>query len=260
MDFYLRKVVQRLQAASDVPLPIDPQLRSQPVRSATPCGKLAPVKFQCTSCERLVELERFRLDGAALVVTCPACGADTRSAEKKTVSNVVALRTPTVEAISRAANAVGESDPFAVPEGFCPKCISRRADGASACSSCGMVFGQTVDTFAPSDWLKGRWVELLSTWGEDAKHEALRTEAMGKAELAELGRLYRLRLADAPQDPYAVRGRDEVLRLAVLPSISLRQAQGEPKTQTWKYVALSAIIAACLMALFFLVRNMLALS
>jgi hypothetical protein len=234
----------------------------------------APVKFLCTSCNRLLELERFRLDGATLVVTCE-CGAESRAvpASVPAPAPVAPARvgvaaapapaaprgSPTVEAIASAARAA-QGSPFAVPPGHCPKCISRRLAEAPACPSCGLVFAQAQSGFEPSDWLKARWLSLLASWGDDARHEALRAEAMDKGELAELGRLYRLRLAELPGDPYAVRGRDEVLRLAVLPSLTVRRKDASPQVPTWKYVALSAIIVMSLVALFLLVRQMLQLS
>ena len=236
------------------------------------------MKFLCSHCDRLVELERFALDASTLVVTCGVCGEQSRStsvtpstgspavpatstaATASPTPASVALRTPVVEAIARAA-ASAKENPFAVPEGHCPKCLTRRMPDVLACPSCGMSFSQAVpETFDPSEWLKGEWLSLLSSWGDDARHERLRAEAMSKDELAPLGRLYRLRLASFPGDPYAVRGRDEVLRLAVLPQVTVRQLQTEPNQPTWKYVALSVIIMGCLLALFFLVRQMLALT
>jgi hypothetical protein len=233
------------------------------------------VKFLCSHCDRLVALERFSLDGSTLVVTCGVCGEQNRStsvtppigAPAVTAAGAVppagapvALRTPVVEAIARAA-ASAKDNPFAVPDGHCPKCLTRRMPDVLACPSCGMSFGQAVpEAFDPSDWLKGEWLALLSSWGEDGRHERLRAEAMNKGELAPLGRLYRLRLASFPEDPYAVRGRDEVLRLAVLPQVTVRQLHSEPNQPTWKYLALSVIIVGCLLALFFLVRQMLALT
>ena len=223
------------------------------------------LKFLCASCSRLVDVERFRLEGTVLVVTCTACGAENTAGAAAAENppapppppKLIALRTPTVEAISRAASAAS-ADPFVVPEGHCPKCIARRLPGALSCPSCGLTFGQAdVQTFAPSEWLREQWLALLQAWGDDAHHESLRSQAMGKSELAELGRLYRLRLAEVPEDPYAMRGRDEVLRLAVLPSISVRQATKGLKPSTWKYFALSAVIAACMVVLFLLVRTML---
>jgi hypothetical protein len=57
-------------------------------------------------------------------------------------------------------------------------------------------------------------VDLLRDWGNDARHERLRHEASARGALPELARLYRLRLASSPEDPWAVAGREEVLRLA----------------------------------------------
>ncbi len=36
------------------------------------------MKLLCPACERLVELERFRVEGDALVLTCGKCGAESR--------------------------------------------------------------------------------------------------------------------------------------------------------------------------------------
>ena len=36
------------------------------------------MKFLCPECERLISLEQFRFDGAALVVTCQKCGVEAR--------------------------------------------------------------------------------------------------------------------------------------------------------------------------------------
>jgi hypothetical protein len=239
----------------------------------------------------VLEVERFKVEGSTLVVVCTSCGAENVSraaahtalsaqasyglpmrepaaappvaaaaASASSAANVVALRTPTVEAIARAAASTTQK-PFDVPPGHCPKCISRRAPDALACPSCGLTFSTAEENaFAPSAWLESEWLKLLNSWGDDAQHEALRIAAMNQSELAQLGRLYRLRLADLPTDPYATRGRDEVLRLAVLPSVTSRQMKQEPQTPVWKYVALTVIILGCLVALFVLVRQMLSLS
>jgi len=227
------------------------------------------LKFLCASCQRLGEVERFRLDGPALVVTCTQCGAESRASHSgpsvapapapPPPSNVTTLRTPTVEAIARAARAADE--PIAVPEGRCPKCISKRLTDAPACPSCGMVFSQAdVTSFTPSAELETAWRALLAQWGDDGRHEAFRAAAMNKGELAGAGRLYRLRLADQPDDPWAARGRDEVLRLAVLPQLTVRQVKVEGQVPVWKYVVLSAVIVVCLITIFVLVRQMLATS
>ena len=230
------------------------------------------MKFLCVGCNRLLDVERFRIESGVLVVTCTGCGAENRAGQARAaapvavaaaapVATVTPLRTPTAEAIANAA-VVTDDKAFEVPAGHCPKCISRRVRDALACPSCGLVFAQSPGGgFQPSDWLKGAWLALLQAWGDEGRHEALRNEAMTKAELAELGRLYRLRLAEAKDDPYAKRGLDEVLRLAVLPQVALKQLKGsDGEVPRWKYVALSAIIVGCLVALFILVRQMLTVS
>lgn len=233
------------------------------------------MKFLCVGCNRLLDVERFRIDSGVLVVTCTGCGAENRAGQARAAPAVAAplaatpaplapvtpLRTPTAEAIARAA-VVSNDQAFEVPAGHCPKCISRRVRDALACPSCGLVFAQSPGGgFQPSEWLKGEWLALLQAWGDEGRHEALRNEAMTKEELAELGRLYRLRLAEAKDDPYAKRGLDEVLRLAVLPQLAMKQLKGgEAEVPRWKYVALSAIIVGCLVALFILVRQMLTVS
>lgn len=230
------------------------------------------MKFLCTGCNRLLDVEKFRIDGATLIVTC-VCGTENRAtatastpapapapAPARPVATVTALRTPTVEAISRAGKASLETNAFAVPDGYCIKCISKKTPLASACSTCGLSYAASATAFQPSPWLQGEWLTLLGTWGDDRAHEALRVAAMNQGELAEVGRLYRLRLADTPDDPYASRGRDEVLRLAVLPSLTARQLKpksGDEKVPTWKYVALGLVILGSLMVLMVMVRQML---
>lgn len=231
------------------------------------------MKFLCVGCNRLLDVERFRIDAGVLVVTCTGCGVENRAGQARAapvaaaplmlapVATVTPLRTPTAEAIASAA-VVSDDKAFEVPAGHCPKCISRRVRDALACPSCGLVFAQSPGGgFQPSDWLKGEWLALLQAWGDEGRHEALRNEAMTKAELAELGRLYRLRMAESKEDPYAKRGLEEVLRLAVLPQVALKQLKGgEAEVPKWKYIALSAIIVGCLVALFILVRQMLTVS
>jgi hypothetical protein len=246
----------------------------------------------------MLDVGRFRLEGGTLIVTCGACGLDSRAqpnpagpsetptssaprestpaapadstmpataspteAPRDALGEVPAratLRTPTGEAIARATATV-DARAFEVPLGHCPKCISKRSGDAFACPSCGLVFAQAdALSFNPSDWLKQQWLELLQGWGDDARHEALRVEAMNKGELAEMGRLYRLRLADLPEDPYALRGRDEVLRLAVLPQLTVRQVSTVPPPPAmWKYLASGAVIIGCIAALIIMIRQIL---
>lgn len=210
------------------------------------------MKFLCGGCSRLEDIERFRLDAGVLVVTCTQCGAESRAGQPTALALVTPLRAaPSPPDLSRA---------FEVPEGHCAKCISRRPAGAETCAHCGLVFAQAVDTFSPSEWLKGEWLQLLQSWSDEQKHDAVRLEALNRGELPEVGRLYRLQLAAQPGDVQAQRGRDEVLRLAVMPRLTMRDSQAAPEVPKWKYIALSAVILFCLFALFYLVRQMLQLS
>ncbi|MBL8957610.1 MAG: hypothetical protein JNK82_42945 [Myxococcaceae bacterium] len=221
------------------------------------------MKFLCSSCNRLLDVERFRVEGAVLIISCPGCGAENRAIGNTPAAppaaNVTPLRPP-APPVAPVLVAPPDGDrAFDVPPGHCPKCISRRSAQALACPNCGLVFEQADgDAFAPSEWLKNEWLLLLQTWGDEARHEQLRSEAMSRNELAEAGRLYRLRLALQPQDPIAARGRDEVLRLAVLPSLNLQRTKpGDGETPRWKYVALSVVIVACLIAIYVVVGQML---
>ena len=243
------------------------------------------MKFLCPQCERLVELRDFKLDSGALVIACPACHASSRVAaagpasvatplvplvpvtstgERPALqltsfpgaSNVVALRTPGVEAIQSAAEAA-RTEPFAIPEGRCPKCISPRTGDAPTCAYCGLTFARfEAVAVEPPQWLKLEWVKLLSEWDDEELHVALRQRALQEQELASLGRLYRLRLSAHAEDPISLRGRDEVLRLALL--------RGPPPTPAatvspaLKYVLVGAFLLACLTFLVLMARRMLA--
>lgn len=187
----------------------------------------------------MVDLQRFRMEGTRLYVSCPKCAAEhavegapmataAASAMGAALSlgpkvslvssphatNVVTLRTAATEAIL-AADVV--RDPLAVPDGHCPKCLEPREAQGTACPHCGLVFQRfnpaTVE--APA-WLVGAFHELLGDWGSEAHHEQLCAEANRRGALQHLGRLYRLRLAWFPDDPWAELGREEVVRLAEL--------------------------------------------
>jgi hypothetical protein len=242
------------------------------------------VKYLCPSCERLVELRDFKLEGAALVVTCPACQVVSRthappvpspapvvplvpvtssSGERPGLqltwapgaSNVVALRTPGAEAVLAAAEAA-KSAPFAVPEGRCPKCVAPRTPENSSCPQCGLTFTQFDPAqVEPPEWLKGAWVELLSHWDDEPRHLELRRQAVETQDLASLGRLYRLRLVAQSEDPIAQRGRDEVLRLALIPNTPTQPSA--PPSPKWKYLLLGLVLLLCLLGLAMMARRML---
>lgn len=252
------------------------------------------VKILCTSCERLAPPARFRLDGAALVLTCARCDAELRVdasapaavveavpagvtvgptpaplprvipsapvrsslalASSAEASNVVALRTAPDVSVERAL-AAADGDPFTAPAGHCPKCVTPRAEAASACPACGLTFASVdVATLRPPDWLASRWREVLRAWGSDLTHDRLRAEAVARGGLVELGRLYRIRLAEVPDDPYAKRAREELLRQASVP-IAFRAAQSGDAPNVIKYAVVGVALLMLLAALVVLLRT-----
>lgn len=219
----------------------------------------------------MVELERFRLEGSRLWVTCPKCAAEHAAADGQAgaasaaalgggpggggakvslvsspqASNVVTLRTAATEAVQLAAKSV--SDPVAVPKGRCPKCLAKRTDG-TACPHCGLLFERfDPRTVEPPPWLLEAWNALLGDWGNQLRHERLRADASQRGALSQLGRLYRLRLAWFPDDPWAETGRAEIVRMAEV-SVAAGLANAEVANSDLsaprgKAVAIIALIA-----------------
>lgn len=235
------------------------------------------MKFICPSCERIVELAQWSVDGATLVVDCPACEAKTRlerpfpspravstaypsrpllsSVPGPMGSNVVALRPADATAVE-AAREAARSEPFRVPPDCCPKCVARKPPGAQACPQCGLDFTRDGEVSpAMSEGLRSTWVALLEDWSNDAQHKALLEQAAAGEELVAVGWLYRLALARTPGDARATRGRDEVLRRAALLQ-SVAQAPAPPP-KAGQYVLIAALVAATLAALTILVRTLL---
>ncbi len=198
------------------------------------------MRYLCDSCERLAPPAAFRVEMGVLVMTCARCGQESRARPEEALvaavaqtqaeasepsapaprSNtapalkVVTLR-PSEDRVREAAALARSEDPFAVPAGFCPKCISVRKEGAESCAACGLMYA----IFDPSEQrvsepLRAAWLSVLERWDDRDAHDRLLSLAVGQGELAAVGRLYRIRLAQAPDDVYAQRGRDEVLRLA----------------------------------------------
>lgn len=218
------------------------------------------MKFQCDACERLVPLEVFRVEAGMLVVTCGRCGAEGRvqvsAAQAQAQAGTGGASAPPPDAapplpparpsspslrVVRGADtpppSLSDMELFEPPPGCCPKCVAPRREGSEACAQCGLVFANYLeDEHRPSDVLAGAWRELAAHWEDAGAHERLLTLAMGRGELAMVGRLYRLRLARAPEDAVARQGRDEVVRRAAMvvplaaersgPATSARRAKG----------------------------------
>jgi hypothetical protein len=235
----------------------------------------------------MVELERFRLEGAALVVTCGRCGVETPvapgatpspspgAAEARPVSgafpatpavmlvsqpgasNVVSVRSAASDAVASAAQATERA--FAVPDQVCPKCIAPRGTGP-ACGSCGLIYSQLgPGGVEVPTWLQTLWVELLRDWGNEAKHDQTRRFASQRGGLAELGRLYRLALVRSPADPFAEQGRAEILRMAAM-GVSLRPP-GEPSepaaASRVKVTAVAVVLVMTIVAMGYLLTVLL---
>lgn len=228
------------------------------------------MKVLCPQCERLSELSVFRLEGGALVVTCTRCGVEERIAvgtsplsaaaaapvtprpsaprpqlvSSPSASNVVMMQDASATAIERARRDSTLPEAFDVPPELCPKCIARRAEGPS-CAQCGLVYAQLKALHvAPSVWLAETFRALLGNWSDETAHEKARTRALERDELAGLGRLYRLRLAMMPEDPWAQRGRDEVVRLVTTP-VAMRQVEApaqEPQTGRLVYAVIFGVM------------------
>lgn len=231
------------------------------------------MKFLCGACERLTELRAFRVDAGTLVLTCPACGQETRSSPAPALapeepgprpvlasttagSNVVELRGANREAVERARVLAAES-PFAVPDSRCPKCIAPRAAGAATCPTCGADFSLiSPDLLMPSAWLQQGWVALLRDWGRTEAHDALVVSALGKAELAALGRLYQLYLARVPDDPLARRGREEIVRRASVPALAASPPKSDAQP-VWLVALVAVLAVGALVSVVALIRTLL---
>ena len=234
------------------------------------------MKVLCPACDRLIDLERFHVEGTTLVVTCGRCemisrvqavdtatsmptpAPATRGAPRVTLSsdgasNVLVLRSASHDAVVRAAQAAVQAA-LTVPDDRCPRCIAPRTAAAN-CPQCGISYAVDPATFAPPAWLDTDWRALLGDWGSESRHQALREKARRADALADVGRLYRVRLAVTPDDPFATNGLSEVLRLAAM-AIALRPDDSEArKAMTTRAVLVSVVVVLVLIsALLFALR------
>jgi hypothetical protein len=232
------------------------------------------LKFLCPACERLTAFSGFRADGDLLVLRCSRCGVESRS--RASVAEAPGAVVTVGWSGASAAPAFGlkavpspppagepvvvNGDAWSVPEGYCPKCIAVRPPEATTCSQCGLLFANfQPEELAPPPGIADQFQRLLTTWEDIEAHDRLLQAALIQGELAAVGRLYRIRLARAPQDGYAARGRDEVLRLATASSTGLAKADSTEEPHAlgvWKYALLFAILAVCAIAFWVLFRQL----
>ena len=253
------------------------------------------MKFQCEACERLVPLEAFRVEAGTLVVRCDRCGAESRalaaassvamssaslsregassasSAPSQESTGGASQPPPSQRASSPALRMVRGATPgtlpsgealFEPPPGYCPKCVAVQREGTQSCAQCGLVYVNFLpDEHRPSAVLADMWRALAERWDDWAAHDRLMTLAMGRGELAMLGRLYRLWLARAPDDAMARRGRDEVVRRAtlVVPSSSEASATTSLSQKRLKTVGVAVLFLVGLVLSVLVFQNLRAL-
>ncbi|AFE07449.1 hypothetical protein COCOR_07298 [Corallococcus coralloides DSM 2259] len=252
------------------------------------------MKYQCEGCDRLVKVETYVLEDHALAVACPACGAWTRAAppiskpasprptptpegegvEDLAVAvpltapyagppppppsrpSVTALRVVRPDAPA-AAPLVLDGDLFQAPPGHCPKCVAPMRDDAGSCSACGLVYANFIpDEHQPSEVLAGEWRELLETWHDWDAHDRLLSQGMVRGEMAMVGRLYRMRLARAPNDAQALRGRDEVVRRVTMATTLASDGPSPALGRKVKTVVMGVVLVVSLVMLLVLVQMM----
>ncbi|MBL9039713.1 MAG: hypothetical protein JNG84_14445 [Archangium sp.] len=250
------------------------------------------MKVVCPQCDSLFPLERFRVEAGVLTVTCTKCGADSSATQgapsspppsspvalaaaastpsgvhgqlarslvsSPEASNVVSLKTAATGAVERAADAA-RKDPFEVPSGLCPKCLAKRVERAASCALCGLVYARLdVRSLAPPAWLADAWRSLLEQWGDEAQHEKLRKRALQTDSLAAVGRLYRLRLVSVPDDPYALKGRDDVVKLATAPVTFRPMEPTSSAPSRAKLVGVAVLMSAAVGLVIVFLRTLLA--
>ncbi len=203
------------------------------------------MKVVCPACEGMARVQSFRVEGAALFLTCARCGVESRAEVVEPPSapveppRVVPMRPVAVgDAVRLAAEAAQRPDPFEVPDDRCPKCVGPRPEEALFCPHCGLAWANfRPEHVAFSEELGRAFLEAMRQWDDASKHEAVLALATRTGELPALGRLYRLRLAAAPLDPIAQRGREEVLRRASAGSEVLRTLPGSPASSRLTRIA-----------------------
>ncbi|MDQ3265017.1 MAG: hypothetical protein M3Y59_15360 [Myxococcota bacterium] len=142
-------------------------------------------------------------------------------------------------------------DPLAVPDGYCPKCISLRRMGGPSCASCGLSFAAfNPEEHSPPAPLLEAWRVLAQSWEDNDAHDRFLQLSVEEGTLAAAGRLYRIQLAHNRDDPFAARGRDEVVKLAAAAS-ALNLAAEEGPTHGLSRRAQQGLLAV--LALFLLV-------
>jgi hypothetical protein len=181
------------------------------------------MKGLCSVCGQPVEVVDFRLDEGVVLVRCTACGKEQRltvsaatGAEEEPSAAVQPAPDGPVSAERPAAPLPHAIAPlFEPPEGFCPKCVAPKSGAAMACPACGLVFSNyQPGELQPSATLAAAWNALAAEWDSAVAHARFLQLAAAEEALPAAGRLYRIRLAQAPEDALAKGGVEATVKMA----------------------------------------------
>ncbi len=132
------------------------------------------------------------------------------------------------EAAAPLAKVVSPSDPLAVPNGSCPKCIAARSPEAAACPNCGLAYSRFhPESVEPSDGLLQAFAWLQAADAKLEEHLRLLTRADLLGELPQVVRLYRIWLVRSPGNAIGEKVLQEAVKIA---SAQLASAPPEPKS------------------------------
>ena len=189
-----------------------------------------PMNGLCPVCKQPLEVVDFRLSEGTVVVRCPACGKQQRLSLSEASGDALAVaplaKPPSVPPVGNGSGSPGASGlgPFVIetafepPEGFCPKCVAPRAPAAKSCPACGLVFGRPLaGDSTPSAGLQTAFRALAGTWDDGPAHVRFLHLAQQSGELAAAGRLYRIRLAQVPDDGVARASLEATVKMASAP-------------------------------------------
>ena len=198
------------------------------------------MNFHCETCDRGVPIEKFRVEGNALIVSCPACGAEGR---------VDAPSRPRPFAVIAGEGRPSAEESLVTPPGHCPKCVTAREAEALTCARCGLVFVNANESdLAPPPELKARWRGLVERWSDPGEHERLLRYAAGLGQLAPLARLYRIWSVRLPKDEAASRALDSILALVATVSL-VPSERSEKKRSRGIALVLGALLVVAVVGL-----------
>ena len=153
--------------------------------------------------------------------------------------------TPTGATAIVSPPGVARGSTVQIPPGHCPKCIAPRTREATLCPACGLVFANfRAEEHQPSAALESAWHALAADrWDRAEEHEKFLQLAFNLDELARAGRLYRIRLAQNPDDAQAKTALESMVRMAsTAAALAARTDPAELARRRRKILAVSAML------------------